>query len=116
MLAIITFQLYPNGRLAAAWRSGGNTASAVFTRLGTSQPAALSPTPATAEQGARLAREAWDALQDGRHAEALPKAEEALALRERLLGPRHPDIADSLNLLGEVYRAQGRLDDAVRID
>jgi len=34
--------------------------------------------------------------------------ERALAIREKLLGPEHPDIATNLNNLAEVYREQGK--------
>jgi tetratricopeptide (TPR) repeat protein len=101
--------------LLASWRSGSESASTVFTRLAVGPPAAPVKGPATAERASRLNREAWDALQDGRNGEALPKAEEALALREQILGPRDPAVAESLNVLGEVYRARGQLDDAERI-
>jgi len=36
----------------------------------------------------------------------------ALAIREKALGPDHPDVAKSLNNLAEVYREQGRNADA----
>ena len=32
----------------------------------------------------------------------------SLAILEKALGPDHPDVAVSLNNLGELYRAQGR--------
>jgi len=31
-----------------------------------------------------------------------------LAIREKALGPDHPDVATSLNNLAELYRLQGR--------
>jgi Tetratricopeptide repeat len=31
-----------------------------------------------------------------------------LAIREKALGPEHPDVAQTLNNLAELYRAQGR--------
>ncbi len=45
--------------------------------------------------------------QEGRYAEAVPRAREALALRERVLGPSHPDVAASLNNLAELLRNTG---------
>jgi tetratricopeptide (TPR) repeat protein len=37
---------------------------------------------------------------------------EALSIRERMLGPDHPDVATSLNNLAKLYNAQGRYADA----
>src|SRR5262249_5251766 len=44
---------------------------------------------------------------EGKFGEAVPVAERALALREKALEPMHPDVAQSLNNLAELYRAQG---------
>jgi tetratricopeptide (TPR) repeat protein len=44
----------------------------------------------------------------GRYAEAQPLVERALAIQEKALGPDHPDIATSLNNLGELHYKQGR--------
>jgi tetratricopeptide (TPR) repeat protein len=38
----------------------------------------------------------------------------ALAIRERTLGPRHPDYASTLAALGELAQAAGRPDEAER--
>ncbi|MCY1016640.1 CHAT domain-containing protein [Pyxidicoccus sp. MSG2] len=43
-----------------------------------------------------------------RYAEAVPKVEHALALREAVLGGAHPDVASCLHVLGEVLWLQGR--------
>ncbi|HWO23498.1 MAG TPA: CHAT domain-containing tetratricopeptide repeat protein [Kofleriaceae bacterium] len=43
----------------------------------------------------------------GQYREALPLAERSLALREKVLGARHPDVAKSLNNLASLYQAQG---------
>jgi tetratricopeptide (TPR) repeat protein len=43
----------------------------------------------------------------GRYQEALPFLVKALAIREKSLGPHHPDVAQSLNNLAELYRIQG---------
>jgi tetratricopeptide (TPR) repeat protein len=53
---------------------------------------------------------AWQAA--GQYADAQPPLEHALALREKALGPEHPNVAASLNNLAELYRAQGRYADA----
>ena len=39
----------------------------------------------------------------------------ALAIREKTLGPDHPDVAVSLNNLAELYRTQGRYSEAIPI-
>ncbi len=48
---------------------------------------------------------------EGRNAEAEDLFKRALDLRERAAGPKHPDLAASLNFdrLGNLYRTQGRL-------
>jgi transcriptional regulator with XRE-family HTH domain/Tfp pilus assembly protein PilF len=43
---------------------------------------------------------------------ALPLTERSLRVRERLLGPDHPDTADSMGLLGGILMEHGRLDAA----
>jgi tetratricopeptide (TPR) repeat protein len=45
----------------------------------------------------------------GQYAEARLYYERALAIRERVLGPEHPDTAQRLNNLGALLRAQGDL-------
>ena len=79
------------------------------------QPAA-SPPPAqsatgTIEDAAALERQATELYQAGRFAEAEPLFRRVLAIRERALGPEHPDTARSLNNLAEVLREQGRYAD-----
>ena len=44
----------------------------------------------------------------GHHAEAEPLHKQAMEIRRTALGERHPDYADSLNNLAELYRAMGR--------
>ena len=48
----------------------------------------------------------------GRYAEAEPLYKRALAIREKALGPDHPDVGTSLNNLAVLYRAQGRYAEA----
>ncbi|HYI01992.1 CHAT domain-containing tetratricopeptide repeat protein [Hyalangium sp.] len=42
----------------------------------------------------------------GKYAEALKRAEQALALREAVLGGTHLEVASCLNLMGDLYRRQ----------
>ena len=48
----------------------------------------------------------------GLFAEGRPLLEQALALRERALGPDHPDVARSLKELANLHRSVGNFDDA----
>ena len=48
----------------------------------------------------------------GQYAEARPSLEKALAIREKVLGPEHPNTATSLNNLGALLQAQGKLAEA----
>ena len=48
-----------------------------------------------------------------KYAEAQPLYEQALAIRERVLSPDHPDVATSLNNLALLYSAQGKYDEAL---
>lgn len=48
----------------------------------------------------------------GKYVEATAIAKRSLAIREKALGPNHPDVATSLNNLGELYRLQGRFTEA----
>lgn len=49
---------------------------------------------------------AKELLAAGRYADGVPYGEQALALREAVLGGAHPEVADCLNLLGELYGRQ----------
>ena len=48
----------------------------------------------------------------GRYADAEPLYKRSLAIREKALGPDHPDVATSLNNLAVLYQDQGRYADA----
>ena len=43
----------------------------------------------------------------GDYAKAEPLFKEALQIRQKVLGPEHPDTAQSLNNLAELYQAMG---------
>ncbi len=49
----------------------------------------------------------------GEYNQALPLSERALAIREQVLGPAHPDYAQSLNNLAYFYCAKGEYDQAL---
>ena len=48
----------------------------------------------------------------GRYTEAIPLAQQALAIRVKALGPDHPDVATALNNLALLYQEQGRYAEA----
>ncbi|NES00462.1 MAG: tetratricopeptide repeat protein, partial [Symploca sp. SIO1B1] len=51
----------------------------------------------------KLNQQAFQLYQVGKYSEAIPLAEKALAIRQRILGEEHPDVATSLNNLAELY-------------
>jgi tetratricopeptide (TPR) repeat protein len=55
-----------------------------------------------------LAAKFRELYQQGRYSEAEIIAGKTLEVGEDALGPEHPEVAASLNNLGELYRAQGR--------
>ena len=78
-----------------------------------------STTPITSNQTAGILVEAYilnlqagSYYQQGRYDEAGPLYQRSLAISEKALGPEHPDVAQSLNDLGLLYKAQGRYDEA----
>jgi len=60
----------------------------------------------------RLNQQVEQLDQQGKYGEAIPLAEQALAIRRRVLGERHPDVAAGLNSLALLYQAQGRYAEA----
>ena len=71
-------------------------------------------TPASSQSGAdfsSLYQQALQLYRSGKHAEATPIAERAVAVAEQS-GAEHRDVAFALNFLGLLYAAQGRYADA----
>ena len=60
----------------------------------------------------RLTRQVIQLYQQGKYNEAIPLAEQALAIRKQQLGDNHPDTAQSLNNLAGLYQSQGRYSEA----
>src|SRR5262245_27483360 len=58
-------------------------------------------------EAARLQRVIEKLTADRKFSEALAPAKRTLVLREKALGPMHPDVARSLNDLATVYGEQG---------
>jgi CHAT domain-containing protein len=62
---------------------------------------------ASLDEAARLDKAVEILYDKGKYQEAVPLAEQSLELREKVLGPMHPDVAESLNNLAVLYQAQG---------
>src|SRR5262245_44604910 len=65
-----------------------------------------------ADEAGGLDQELLDLYNAGRYADAIPTAQQVLAIREKALGRDHPDVAGSLNNLASLYQGQGRYADA----
>jgi CHAT domain-containing protein/Tfp pilus assembly protein PilF len=75
---------------------------------GHAQPRSLTPTSqAVLDEASRLNQQVEKLYSEDKYGEAVPVAEQALALREKALGPMHPDVAESLINLASLYQAQG---------
>ena len=59
-----------------------------------------------------LTNKAFALAYAGKYAEAILVAHQVLAMREQLLGPDHPEVANSVNNFAALYDSQGRYDDA----
>jgi CHAT domain-containing protein/tetratricopeptide (TPR) repeat protein len=80
--------------------------------LGCAQHGGAPPSPAPSDQAAieeatRLNTFVEQLYGEGKFQEAIPLAGRSLAVREKARGPRHPDVAESLNNLAMLYEAQG---------
>ncbi|WP_413164994.1 tetratricopeptide repeat protein [Capilliphycus salinus ALCB114379] len=64
------------------------------------------------EQANQLNEEVIQLYEQGKYNEAIPLAEEALEIRERLLGENHSDVEASISWLASLYRHQGRYKEA----
>jgi CHAT domain-containing protein/Tfp pilus assembly protein PilF len=73
------------------------------------KPAAL---PAELQRARELQAEVAAHAGRGEYQEAIPKAREALALREKALGPGHLAVAESLQALANLLRATGEYAEA----
>ncbi|MBE9246697.1 tetratricopeptide repeat protein [Microcystis aeruginosa LEGE 00239] len=60
----------------------------------------------------RLTQQVIQLYQQGKYNEAIPLAEQALAIRKKVLGDNHPNTARSLNNLASLYQNQGRYSEA----
>jgi CHAT domain-containing protein/tetratricopeptide (TPR) repeat protein len=69
--------------------------------------------PDALEESQRLISESVRLFREGKYREAVPMAERAVTLREKLLGPDHPLVANSLNNLAKLYEELGDAERAV---
>jgi CHAT domain-containing protein/Tfp pilus assembly protein PilF len=60
----------------------------------------------------KLRAEYFRLFREGKYDEARPIAERVLAIRERVLGPEHPDVAQSLSNLAFLFSSMGDYDGA----
>jgi hypothetical protein len=60
---------------------------------------AITPAAAREDEAAALQAKVEELSRQGKYADAIPLAQRALAIREKTLGPDHPDVATSLNNL-----------------
>lgn len=60
----------------------------------------------------RLRQDALELYEKGHYALALPPAQQSLAVRERILGPNHGDVAVSLNTLGLIFHQLVKIPEA----
>jgi CHAT domain-containing protein len=74
---------------------------------GQAQPPQPAQQSAELQAAQKLNQQSVQLYQQGKYAEAIPLAEKALAIREKVLGKEHPDVAQSLNNLAVLYKSQG---------
>ncbi len=59
------------------------------------------------DEAERLNKEVISLYRAGRYNEAIPLAKRVLGIREKALGPNHPNVATSLNNLAALYDSKG---------
>ncbi len=74
---------------------------------GQTQPPLSAQQSAELAEAKRLNQQVVQLYQQGKYSEAIPLAEKALAIVEKVLGQEHALVAISLNNLAELYRVQG---------
>ena len=100
------------GAIAAIRFIEGNFAGPALAQQAAKPEAASERAKAIVAELKALEAEISRLYQAGKYAEAVPLAENFLAIREKVLGSEHPAIASNLNALAGLYMALGRYDDA----
>ncbi|MUG97659.1 CHAT domain-containing protein [Scytonema sp. UIC 10036] len=90
----------------------GVVASIPLSVVGQNQPQLSAEQQASLEEANRLNQQADELYNKGKYDAAIPLAERALAMREKVLGKEHPDVATSINNLALLYREQGNYQQA----
>jgi CHAT domain-containing protein len=75
--------------------------------LGEQKPSIPSEQSLALEEAKRLSEKVVRLYQEGKYNDAIPLAKNALAIREKVLGNKHLDVAQSLNDLGALYWVTG---------
>ncbi len=80
--------------------------------IGQSTPPVSTAQSAELAEAERLDQQVIQLDNEGKYSEAITLAERALAIRKKILGKEHPDVAASLNNLAGLYSRQGRYAEA----
>jgi len=107
----LTATLLSLGLMVASVSSSAHAATQVLAQ-NTSAPNLSAEQQAALQEAEQLNQQMEQLYQQGKYGEVIPLAEQALAIRKRVLGESHLDVATSLNNLAELYRAQGRYAEA----
>ncbi len=75
--------------------------------VGQANPPQSAQQSAELEEALRLNQQVIQLYNQGQYAAAIPLAERSLAIREKVLGKEHPDVALSLNNLASLYQEMG---------
>jgi CHAT domain-containing protein/Tfp pilus assembly protein PilF len=59
------------------------------------------------QEARRLIEKGLEPQREGKYDEALPLIARALEIRESILGPGHPDVASTINILANLYYSKG---------
>jgi CHAT domain-containing protein/Flp pilus assembly protein TadD len=121
VITAVPLRSEPNclGLFTASFKFFGDTVSFTYSGQDCNGPAQgrgiakklklVSPLTSEADE---LTSKAIALAQAGKYAEAIPLAQQVLAIREKVLGPDHPDVATVLNGFGILYEEAGRFAEA----
>jgi tetratricopeptide (TPR) repeat protein len=121
VITAVPLRSEPNcpGSFTASFKFFGDTVSFTYSGQDCNGPAQgrgiakklklVSPLTSEADE---LTSKAMAFAEAGKYAEAIPLAQQVLAIREKVLGPDHPDVATVLNGFGILYEEAGRFAEA----